>query len=479
MVRLNGMGWMRLLLSFFIFWSGASFGWAQTEIPKSTIAEKASSEQTGTCGNGKIDGDWHSSGKCPPCRAPGPCECAKVFHPKERCDGKDLGERNCDTEGFVGGILQCNANCELDISKCERPANVSLPTRHVGKSPSEKYGPAQLFAENAIKGKRSVVILSEDSGDHSKVTEYDRDLTGASFNYRLPSRRNDSIRFNRFKVGNFDKKGNSFFYDGYPYGNAFFVGHAGWKFTFRSQYRFSKKPEPHTGRFIAYIIKGSSYLMVVNDEGFPHYDFKPIRIPGQVIALKQYSGPKGDGVVVVSKNNLGRLNVQLMLFYEGYNEKRRSDELKLKDIGAATLPVQGQTFAFEIRDSNELIIAHSDNKGAGVSFVELGVPPKISAELSISSGTSRILGIGNAKNNGHPDPTQIKQGVSGVVELGNGNFLGFYIEKTTDGPHANRLRTKKIFQKTVDDVLVQDEHIFIAWRAAGELYLTSAKSDLK
>jgi len=40
----------------------------------------------------------------------------------EMCDGTDLGGNTCESQGFYGGVLSCNTECELDVSQCE--ANV-------------------------------------------------------------------------------------------------------------------------------------------------------------------------------------------------------------------------------------------------------------------------------------------------------------------------------------------------------------------
>lgn len=64
-------------------------------IEHSSAAEKthdAGEHQASHCGNGRID-------------------------PNEECDGSDIGEKNCQTEGFLGGTLRCKA-CKVDRSSC-------------------------------------------------------------------------------------------------------------------------------------------------------------------------------------------------------------------------------------------------------------------------------------------------------------------------------------------------------------------------
>jgi subtilisin-like proprotein convertase family protein len=53
----------------------------------------------------------------------------------ETCDGTDLDGHTCETEGFVGGDLDCDASCNLDTSACIAPTvitecstpNVAIP----------------------------------------------------------------------------------------------------------------------------------------------------------------------------------------------------------------------------------------------------------------------------------------------------------------------------------------------------------------
>ncbi len=56
--------------------------------------------QMDACGNGAIDSD-------------------------EACDGVLFGEKNCVSEGFVGGVLLCSAECKLDVTKCEPGGKIS------------------------------------------------------------------------------------------------------------------------------------------------------------------------------------------------------------------------------------------------------------------------------------------------------------------------------------------------------------------
>lgn len=41
----------------------------------------------------------------------------------EQCDGADLGGATCASEGFVGGVLSCNADCTLNTSLCDGCGN--------------------------------------------------------------------------------------------------------------------------------------------------------------------------------------------------------------------------------------------------------------------------------------------------------------------------------------------------------------------
>ena len=61
---------------------------------------------------------------------------------KEPCDGKDLGGRTCQSQGFTGGKLSC-VSCKLDTAACYRvyaPKGVV-----VGKSNGKRSDPAVVF----------------------------------------------------------------------------------------------------------------------------------------------------------------------------------------------------------------------------------------------------------------------------------------------------------------------------------------------
>lgn len=53
-----------------------------------------------------------------------------VLQVGEDCDGEDLGALSCEGEGFMDGVLACNANCALDRSAC-----VSFPEPDAGLEP--------------------------------------------------------------------------------------------------------------------------------------------------------------------------------------------------------------------------------------------------------------------------------------------------------------------------------------------------------
>jgi cysteine-rich repeat protein len=41
-----------------------------------------------------------------------------VIEPGEQCDGLDLNGETCVTQGFAGGTLACDGNCQFDVSAC-------------------------------------------------------------------------------------------------------------------------------------------------------------------------------------------------------------------------------------------------------------------------------------------------------------------------------------------------------------------------
>jgi len=46
------------------------------------------------------------------------CNLDGVRDPGETCDGTDVGDASCESEGFYGGALGCTDGCELDVSGC-------------------------------------------------------------------------------------------------------------------------------------------------------------------------------------------------------------------------------------------------------------------------------------------------------------------------------------------------------------------------
>lgn len=73
---------------------------------------------------GDPDGEWSTGDNDPSVDAsfPGdpdsvPCGNGSV-HPDEECDGEDFADATCESLGFAGGDLACNADCTLDTSAC-------------------------------------------------------------------------------------------------------------------------------------------------------------------------------------------------------------------------------------------------------------------------------------------------------------------------------------------------------------------------
>jgi hypothetical protein len=83
------------------------------------------------CGNGKVD--TSTRGTCPPCVPGRQCPCADVVTPLEPCDGRDLGGKTCQTEGYFAGTLRCTRGCALDRSRCTKLASdLTLTHRTLG-----------------------------------------------------------------------------------------------------------------------------------------------------------------------------------------------------------------------------------------------------------------------------------------------------------------------------------------------------------
>ncbi len=50
------------------------------------------------------------------------CGDQQILAPVEQCEGDDLQEESCQTQGFSGGTLSCGDDCRFDTSACEVPA---------------------------------------------------------------------------------------------------------------------------------------------------------------------------------------------------------------------------------------------------------------------------------------------------------------------------------------------------------------------
>ncbi|MEM6990606.1 MAG: hypothetical protein AAF721_08920 [Myxococcota bacterium] len=51
-----------------------------------------------------------------------------VAEGEEACDGADLGDATCLSEGFAGGALQCGSDCTLDTTNCDLCGNGAIDT---------------------------------------------------------------------------------------------------------------------------------------------------------------------------------------------------------------------------------------------------------------------------------------------------------------------------------------------------------------
>lgn len=85
------------------------------------------------CGNGRVepveacDGPGSCTAPGAVCVPPGTvdaCTCQNTcgtvpgIQPGERCDGTELGDATCLSQGFAGGTLACAADCTFDVSGC-------------------------------------------------------------------------------------------------------------------------------------------------------------------------------------------------------------------------------------------------------------------------------------------------------------------------------------------------------------------------
>lgn len=119
------------------------------------------------CGNGRIDVQVERT--CAPCIPGRPCKCGEVARPLEPCDGEDVGDKTCQTQGFFAGRLRCTSSCQLDTSGCERLASpLTLLHRTVGPA-AERV--AMAFETNVVG------VLAQ-RGEQFTVTPYNWDLRG-------------------------------------------------------------------------------------------------------------------------------------------------------------------------------------------------------------------------------------------------------------------------------------------------------------
>jgi len=94
--------------------SSSSSSSAQSSSQSSAQSQSASSGGEGGAGAGGGTGGTGGSGG-----TGGGATCGNdLLDDGETCDGAELGGVTCADEGFVGGTLGCNADCELDTSGC-------------------------------------------------------------------------------------------------------------------------------------------------------------------------------------------------------------------------------------------------------------------------------------------------------------------------------------------------------------------------
>jgi prepilin-type processing-associated H-X9-DG protein len=107
-----------------------------------------------TCGDGRIGVRTYERvcASCIPGRA---CPCGWAPSSVEECDGANLGGKDCESLGFVGGQLRCTASCTFDTSGCARTAR-GVQTLSV---PAPRGGANALF----LDGSRLGVVSSEGS----------------------------------------------------------------------------------------------------------------------------------------------------------------------------------------------------------------------------------------------------------------------------------------------------------------------------
>ncbi len=74
-----------------------------TSISSSSAGSSATSESPATDPGSETGGSGCSDG---------------VVHDPEQCDGVDLDGQSCESLGYLGGTLACDANCGFDVSAC-------------------------------------------------------------------------------------------------------------------------------------------------------------------------------------------------------------------------------------------------------------------------------------------------------------------------------------------------------------------------
>ena len=102
------------------------------------------------CGNGQLEvGEICDDGNAVPgdgcdscvietgwdCTTTSPSVCTPtcgdgVILGSEECDGSNLNSQTCNTRGFAGGSITCDANCRFDFSTCSRWSQVEVGDEH-------------------------------------------------------------------------------------------------------------------------------------------------------------------------------------------------------------------------------------------------------------------------------------------------------------------------------------------------------------
>lgn len=94
-----------------------------------------------------------------------------VAQGNEACDGADLGGESCETQGFVGGLLNCNATCDaFDPGDCYSATSTTVVLNEARSSGNDEI---ELFNTRTSTVDLSGWYVTDDGYDPADATTFD------------------------------------------------------------------------------------------------------------------------------------------------------------------------------------------------------------------------------------------------------------------------------------------------------------------